>query len=398
MPPATGLHRCFVCNHRYESHANLLRHYSTKPSCGGFYERGLMELERFTHTFINPTAAAVPNDDAPRPRPNPPVAGVFTNNVKHPLVSLEDEPMANAIHVHEEENWTSNAEAPPKDLPISSGSRLPPPTQHGYATVEPHPRAARVFRWVDLDTLSPSDNPLDKPEMFETAEWLCQLPIGNGDRARYFKLEQSVDALPHGPDWSHKNLRVLTPEGEEINDVYKRCPVAGTRELIGNRRFDKHLCYRPEMHHRITPDGRKVRVYGDMRTGKWWWRMQDMLGPDATLAPNIYATDATTVTLHTGKKVWPVYQSIANIDKDIRRQPSERAMILIGYIPVPDLGWISNEDERRQKRWELYHASMSKILAPLKQASLHGVEMVCADGGVRRVYPIAAAHIADFEE
>ncbi|KAG9095571.1 hypothetical protein FS749_010202 [Ceratobasidium sp. UAMH 11750] len=73
-------------------------------------------------------------------------------------------------------------------------------------------------------------------------------------------------------------------------------------------------------------------------------------------------------------------------------------MILIGYIPVPDLSFISNEEERREKRWEVYHASMSEILASLKQALSCGVEIVCADGAVRRVHPIVAAHMADFEE
>ncbi|KAG8731968.1 hypothetical protein FRC10_001321 [Ceratobasidium sp. 414] len=135
-----------------------------------------------------------------------------------------------------------------------------------------------------------------------------------------------------------------------------------------------------------------------MRSADWWWRTQDTLGGDTTIAPIILATDATQLVLFGHKKAWPVYMLIANIENDIRRRPSERAMILIGFIPVPSLSFISDEDERRQKRWEVYHASMSEILASLKQASSRGVEMVCADGAVRRVHPIVAAHMADFEE
>jgi hypothetical protein len=73
-------------------------------------------------------------------------------------------------------------------------------------------------------------------------------------------------------------------------------------------------------------------------------------------------------------------------------------MILIGYIPVEKLEFITDEDERREKVWEVYHASMREILAPLEEAGRRGVDMLCADGRVRHVHPILAAHMADFEE
>lgn len=72
--------------------------------------------------------------------------------------------------------------------------------------------------------------------------------------------------------------------------------------------------------------------------------------------------------------------------------------MLIGLIPVADLEWITSETARRQKRWELYHACVALILEPLKVAARYGVEIRCADGGVRRVYPIIAAHIGDWPE
>jgi hypothetical protein len=73
-------------------------------------------------------------------------------------------------------------------------------------------------------------------------------------------------------------------------------------------------------------------------------------------------------------------------------------MMLIGLIPVAKLEWIANETVRQKKRWELYHASMVLILEPLKVAARDGVEIRCADGGVRRVHPIIAAHLGDWPE
>lgn len=124
-----------------------------------------------------------------------------------------------------------------------------------------------------------------------------------------------------------------------------------------------------------------------------------MIAEGATIAPFILATDETRLTTLSGSKVaWPVYASIGNIPKAIRRRPSEQAMMLIGLIPVAKLEWITDKTENEEKRWGLYHACMALILEPLKVAARDGVEMKCADGGVRRVHPILAAHLGDWPE
>ncbi|KAG8727981.1 hypothetical protein FRC10_005437, partial [Ceratobasidium sp. 414] len=98
------------------------------------------------------------------------------------------------------------------------------------------------------------------------------------------------------------------------------------------------------------------------------------------------------------QKAWPVYLSLGNISKDIRRRPSERATLLIGYLPADSLDNITDPTKRSERTWQLFHTCMEAILEPLKQVSRTGMEVLCADGGVRRVYPILAAYIADFPE
>ncbi|KAF8595607.1 hypothetical protein BDV93DRAFT_418922, partial [Ceratobasidium sp. AG-I] len=135
--------------------------------------------------------------------------------------------------------------------------------------------------------------------------------------------------------------------------VYKRNPVDIVRYLIGLERLDKNMRYGPERHWTITIDGRRIRVYSEMWTGEWWWRMQDLLAQGATIAPIILATDRTQLsTLGGDKSAWPVYQSIGKISKSVRRRPTQRAMLLVGYIPVAKLPWITNDKERGRKQWE----------------------------------------------
>ncbi|KAG8723179.1 hypothetical protein FRC09_004369, partial [Ceratobasidium sp. 395] len=417
MPPARSYYRCRGCRCTYTSEQRLHQHQSQKDKCRRSEERYTESLANRSHL-----ENSLP---FPVPCPQPPLAETSTstasNHVPHTTAAtdgdcLDTQPkelegrLASETGAQEELN-----DLPSDDNPGEAPCPQPiPRTFHGYAKVETHPNAARVFEWTERRQTFAPGNPLNQPELFRTGEWLCQLPISNEDRMLYFDIQrhkrdlpwdnatqlyQSVDALPHGPGWIHKYMNVKTPQGVETLDLWRRDSLEVIRELIGDPRFEKRIRYAPEVHYRIRPDGRRVRVRSEACTGDWWWRMQDTLGGDATIASVVLATDATQLSLISGNnKVWPIYLGITNIDKAVRRCSSERAMILVGYIPVPDLSFITDEAERGRKKWDIYHAAVQEILAPLKRASSKGVKMVCADGGVRLVYPIVAAHMADFEE
>lgn len=118
-----------------------------------------------------------------------------------------------------------------------------------------------------------------------------------------------------------------------------------------------------------------------------------------TLAPLIAASDRTTVAmLLNGQQSYPVYVSIGNIAKGTRRKTSEHATVLLGYLPVEQFKHVKNPKERAKLKAELLHRSMEALMAPLKTASRDGVEMWCADGRLRRVYPMVAAFVGDWPE
>jgi hypothetical protein len=72
-------------------------------------------------------------------------------------------------------------------------------------------------------------------------------------------------------------------------------------------------------------------------------------------------------------------------------------MILLGYIPVTKLECFT-EARRSDEAHQLFHECMRILLEPLCHAGRFGVDMVCADGLMRSVYPIIASYIADHPE
>ena len=90
--------------------------------------------------------------------------------------------------------------------------------------------------------------------------------------------------------------------------------------------------------------------------------------------------------------------TIGNIPKDIRRKPSQRAQILIGYIPTTSFQGITNKAARKRAQANLFHACMEKVLAPIQPYGERGIAMKTADGIWHRCHPIFAVYVGDYPE
>ncbi|KAF7317465.1 hypothetical protein HMN09_00483700 [Mycena chlorophos] len=126
------------------------------------------------------------------------------------------------------------------------------------------------------------------------------------------------------------------------------------------------------------------REYEEMWTGTWWWDTQshDLLKDGATIAPIILSSDKMQLSSFAGdKQAWPVYLTIGNISKSICCQPNAHGTA-----------------RRKVVNYQVFHDCMRMMLATLVDAGKEGVDMACADGWVRWVFPLLAAYIADYPE
>ena len=102
------------------------------------------------------------------------------------------------------------------------------------------------------------------------------------------------------------------------------------------------------------------------------------------MAPVIIATDKTQLTQFSGgKTAYPVYLTIGNLPKGIRRRPSRHASILIAYLSVDKFDRSHmTELEHRSRGQRLFHTSMRHILESLRQAGIEGVDMQSSNSDI----------------
>jgi len=103
------------------------------------------------------------------------------------------------------------------------------------------------------------------------------------------------------------------------------------------------------------------------------------------------------LTIFGSKIGYPVYITIGNVLKDIRRKPLHCAQILVAYIPTSKLEGLGKTAHRRAQA-NLFHSCLQLVLGPITLYGKTGVAMVGGDGVWRRCHPIFTCFVGDYPE
>ncbi|PPR02760.1 hypothetical protein CVT26_009432, partial [Gymnopilus dilepis] len=249
----------------------------------------------------------------------------------------------------------------------------------------------KVARWAIQD--GPGQNAFDR--LLEIPGVVEKLGLSyHNIRA----LHQKVDSIPNkAGTWQSRDL-FFNDDPDEKYTIHFRDPVEAIKGLWKDPVLSPTMVFCPAKVY--TDKTKKIRIFSEMHTSKWWHICQSKLPRGATLAPVIIATDKTQLTNFSGSKsAYPLYLTIGNIPKAFRRKPSKKACILIGYLSVQKINRKDMTDRAYRSRIQrMFHESMRIILEPLKKAGHEGVEMTSADGSVRWVFPILSCYVADYPE
>ncbi|KAJ7060041.1 hypothetical protein C8F01DRAFT_1210503 [Mycena amicta] len=314
---------------------------------------------------------------------------------------------------------SDSEEEPEQHPPPTPETRVIAEDRFHQAPVVEHFPSARAGEIVGSDVAKSAEEPFMSKMEWEIGYWAKMRGSGSTAFTDLLKIEGVRQALglsystmgelnkiideklPRRPQFTRSEIVI---QGEAF-DLFSCDIVECVRALFGDTNFAPYLVFRPERHY--ADADKTIRLYHDMHTGRWWYvespnpeeqKEVEKNTPGATVIPIILSSDKTQLTMFGTRTAYPVYMTIGNIPKAIRRKPSYRAYVLLAYLPTANLSHIKNLASRQRTLGNIFHACLSYITAPLRSAGITGLNMVTGNGDSHRGHPICACYIGDYPE
>ncbi|PPR06007.1 hypothetical protein CVT24_004719 [Panaeolus cyanescens] len=330
------------------------------------------------------------------------------------------------VHMEEGAPQPDAAASPPRaKFRIPPGHGITPAVIVKYNDKNPRSRAGEaVFTDKDGDEVYASTvggdatnfyAPFQSKEDWDFACWAKKRGAGSTAVSELLGIEGITEKL--GLSYKNSNeLNKIIDEKLPARPVFRRHEVVQNGEVVefysrdiidciktiwGDPDFVDDLILQPERHY--VDDAKSKRMYYDMHTGNWWWSTQKSIEKKTkrthcTVVPVIISSDKTQLTLFRGQQSYPVYITIGNLPKHIRRKPTRQSQMLLAYLPTTKLEHVTNKSSRRRCMSNLFHHCMRHITKPLERAGKNGLLLLSGDGKARRCYPILAAYVGDYPE
>ncbi|KAH9907674.1 uncharacterized protein B0H18DRAFT_898122 [Fomitopsis serialis] len=224
-------------------------------------------------------------------------------------------------------------------------------------------------------------------------------------------LLDTIDAIPIGDaPWSKVELgyRGLLPEGDVPSWMSEKYTIwiRNTRTVVhslidcedynGDDEFD--LVPYQEVN---DQGGRRLT---NVLSGNWAWRQADCIAEDPTthgsmFVPVIVGSDKTTVSVATGQnEYYPLYISIGNVSNGVRRA-HRNAVRVVAFLAIAKCEKKhKNTAAFRTFKRQLYHASVSAVLDPLRPAMKTPEVVRCPDSHFRRAIYGVGPNLMDYPE
>ncbi|KAH9842964.1 uncharacterized protein C8Q71DRAFT_698981 [Rhodofomes roseus] len=224
-------------------------------------------------------------------------------------------------------------------------------------------------------------------------------------------LLDTIDAIALGDaPWSKIELSYQGPQPEgdvpswmtETYVIWKRDTRTVVHSLIDCEDYNGDGEFNLVPYQEVNGQG--GRRLTNVLSGNWAWRQADRIAEDPTthgsmFVPIIVGSDKTTVSVATGQnEYYPLYVSIGNVSNSVRRA-HRNAVRIVAFLAIAKCEKKDkNSTAFRTFKRQLYHASVSIVLGPLRPAMSTPEVVRCPDGHFRRTIYQVGPNLMDYPE